>query len=190
VVTGHGAETCQIQIGENTTCTEILGLYKHPTLFGAGLVNRRVYYAKVVPFTTARYDGCAAVVQVKPYSNPNEFIMKAPILDGIEVGSSVTLYNCGDTDCRVRINEQTGGDFNITKGGVVEGAGYFYGIGNHEDDADATYYIEADAAATRLLVSPEERVTLVHYRDEISSHSKSSWLITSTTLSTLPAEGA
>ena len=192
VVTGHAdaTETFNIQIGENTTCTEILGLYEHPTLFSdAGLVSPLTYHAKAVPFTTARYDGYAAIVQIKPSSDPDEFIMAAPSLDGIEVGSSVTLYNCSASrECRVRINEQTGGDvgdFNTTKGG----AGYFYGIGNHDDDAEATYYIEGNAAATRLLLGVEERVTLVHYRDEISTPSKSYWLITSTTVSTLPAVG-
>jgi hypothetical protein len=193
VVTGHAdaTETFNIQIGENTTCTEILGLYEHPTLFSdAGLVSPLTYHAKAVPFTTARYDGYAAIVQIKPSSDPDEFSMTAPSLDGIEVGSSVTLYNCSASrECRVRINEQTGGDvgdFNTTKGG----AGYFYGIGNHDDDAEATYYIEGNAAATRLLLGVEERVTLVHYRDEISTPSKSYWLITSTTVSTLPAEDA
>jgi hypothetical protein len=111
--------------------------------------------------------------------------MTAPSLGGIEVGSSVKA----DKNFRLRINEQTGGDvsdFNTTKGG----AGYFRGDGNATVNAAASYYQEIDAGATRLLVAPDERVTLLHYRDEISTPSKSYWLITSTTVSTIPAEGA
>ena len=183
-------ETCNVVIGAKTTSGTILGFGNSPTAgvgtaFGGALQKTQILFPGVVPFTTSKYDGYAAVVQIKPSSDPNEFIMTAPSLDGIEVGSSVTLYNCSaDKDCRVRINEQDGGDFNITKGG----AGYFNGIGNHEDDdGSAAYYQEIDADATRLLVAPEERVTLLHYRDEISSPPKSYWLITSTTVSTLPA---
>jgi hypothetical protein len=107
VVTGHGAETFNIQIGENATCTGILGLYKHPTVFGAGLASPLTYYAKAVPFTTAKYDGYATQVQINPYAGSQEFIMKPPGDSGIEVGGQVTLYNYSTSarNLRVRINE-------------------------------------------------------------------------------------
>ena len=188
-------ETCNVVIGAKTTSGTILGFGNSPTAgvgtaFGGALQKTQILFPGVVPFTTSKYDGYAAVVQVKPHSNPDEFIMKAPLLDGIEVGSSVTLYNCSaNKNFRLKINEKTGGDvgdFNTTKGG----AGYFRGDGNSTVNGAASYYQEIDADATRLLVAPDQRVTLLHYRDEITIPSASYWLVTSTTVSTLPAEGA
>jgi len=189
VVTGHAAatETFNIQIGETTTCTEILGLYKHPTLFSdAGLVSPLTYHAKAVPFTTARYDGYATQVQINPYAGSQEFIMKPPGDSGVEVGGQVTLYNYSTSarNVRVRINEAVGGDNNITKGGAM----YFNGDDNHAT-ATAGYFRDSAASSIRMLLGPEQRITLIHYRDEALDVPRSFWVIGSSTSTNKPEAG-